>query len=147
MNKPHIPKNSIRIFNSDRIKALVPMSRAIELMGLAFKLLSDKSAFVPPRVVMTSQDESMSVFFKPAFLQQYNRMSIKILTQIHTDELVDTATIKGMIMLVDLKSGAVLSLTDGTCATALRTGAASGLATKLLSRPDSTCVAKPSSRQ
>lgn len=117
------------------------MSRAIELMGLAFKLLSDKSAFVPPRVVMTSQDESMSVFFKPAFLQQYNRMSIKILTQIHTDELVDTATIKGMIMLVDLKSGAVLSLTDGTCATALRTGAASGLATKLLSRPDSTCVA------
>ena len=141
MNTHTISKDSIRVLNASSIKSLIPMERAIELMGSAFKILSDKSAFVPPRVVMTSQDESMSVFFKPAFVQDYNRMSIKILTQIHNNEPSDNATIKGMILLVDLKTGSALSLSDGTYATALRTGAASGIATQYLANQDAATVA------
>ena len=141
MDTKTITRDSIKILNTSSLKALIPMPLAIDLMGTAFRFLSDKSAYVPPRVVMSSQDESMSVFFKPAFLQDYNRMSIKILTQIHNKDSIDTATIKGMILLVDLKTGSALSLTDGSYATALRTGAASGIATRLLSDPEASVVA------
>jgi len=133
--------DSAIILNASFIKVNVTMGRAIELMGNAFTILSAKSAHVPPRVVMSTPDNSMSVFFKPAFLSQYQRMSIKILTQITPNENRNGPTIKGMVLLIDLASGRMLSISDGNYTTALRTGAASGIATKLLANPDSSVLA------
>ncbi|MFO7615982.1 MAG: hypothetical protein R6V75_01880, partial [Bacteroidales bacterium] len=59
---------SVTILDSSFIRSNIPMTRAIELMELAFRLLSGKQAYVPGRVVMSTPDERMSVFFKPAFL-------------------------------------------------------------------------------
>jgi len=117
------------------------MSRAIELMESAFKILSANSAYVPPRVVMTTPDDKMSVFFKPAFMSLYKRMSIKILTQLLANENKDIATIKGLVLLIDMETGHILSITDGSYLTALRTGAASGIATAHLANPDSSSLA------
>lgn len=117
------------------------MIKAIGLMETAFRILSEKSAYIPPRVVMTTPDDSMSIFFKPAFLKRYNRMSVKILTQIIANENPEIPTIKGMVMLLDMLNGVVLSIADGTSITALRTGAASGIATSLLANPDAGSVA------
>ena len=133
--------DSVRVLNSSFIKSSVPMKRAIQLMENAFRILSVKSAYVPQRVVMTTPDESMSIFFKPAFLSRYNRMSIKILTQILANDNRDIPTIKGMVLLIDMVSGSILSISDGTSITALRTGAASGIATAYLANRDASALA------
>jgi ornithine cyclodeaminase/alanine dehydrogenase-like protein (mu-crystallin family) len=132
---------SVTVLDSSFIRSSIPMARAIELMESAFRLLSGKEAHVPRRVVMSTPDERMSVFFKPAFLDQYSRMSIKILTQIHAGFQPGNPTIKGLVLLVDTQTGHTLSISDGTAVTALRTGAASGIATSYLAGPDASSVA------
>lgn len=134
-------QDSVRILNSSFIKTHVPMARAIGLMEIAFRILSEESAYIPNRVVVSSPDDSMSIFFKPAFMSQYNRMSIKILTQLHINCNQRIPTIKGMVLLIDMLSGQILSISDGIYVTALRTGAASGLATSYLANQDASEVA------
>ncbi len=123
------------------IRTHIPMHRAIELMEEAFKILSEKSAKVPKRIVMSTPDQAMSVFFKPAFLTKYNRMSVKMLTQILANDNPDIPTIKGIVLLLDMTTGQILSISDGTSITALRTGAASGIATEYLANPDASSLA------
>lgn len=134
-------RDSATVLNSSFIKNNVPMTRAIGLMENAFQLLSDKSAYIPERVVMTTPDDSISIFFKPAFMCQFRRMSVKILTQIHANHNPLIPTIKGMVLLIDMQSGHILSISDGISITALRTGAASGIATSYLANPDASSVA------
>ena len=125
------------------------MSQAIGLMENAFRVLSEKSAYVPQRVVMNTPDDSMAVFFKPAFLNRFQRMSVKILTQILDAGIHDSApnqnhnhaTIKGMVLLIDMVTGSILSVSDGQSITALRTGAASGIATSWLANKDASSLA------
>lgn len=134
-------RDSIRVLDASAIKSYVPMTRAIKLMEIAFPILSVKEAHVPRRVVMRTPDASLSVFFKPAFMSRYQRMSIKILTQIHGNCNPDNPTIKGMVLLIDMKSGDILSISDGRSITGLRTGAASGIATSYLANPDASSLA------
>lgn len=141
MNERYSNQDSVQVLNSSFIRSTVPMSRAIQLMETAFRMLSEQSAYVPERVVMTTPDDSLSVFFKPAFMSRYNRLSIKILTQILANSDPDVPTIKGLVLLIDMVSGKMLSISDGQSITALRTGAASGIATSLLANPDASSVA------
>ncbi len=133
--------SEVRVLNSSFIKANVTMARAIDLMQTAFSILSDKSAYVPPRVVMSTQDHKMSIFFKPAFLSRYQRLSIKILSQIHENLNSSMPTIKGTVLLMDMVTGQILSICDGNYVTALRTGAASGIATRYLALPGASTAA------
>ena len=68
-------------------------------------------------------------------------MSIKILTQLHINGNQHIPTIKGMVLLIDMLSGKILSISDGIYITALRTAAASGLATSYLANQDASEVA------
>ncbi len=131
----------VRVLNSSFIRANVPMSRAIDLMETAFSILSEKSAYVPPRVVMSTPDHNMSIFFKPAFLSRHQRLSIKILSQIHENLNSCLPTIKGTVLLVDMVTGQIISICDGNYVTSLRTGAASGIATRYLAVPDASTAA------
>ncbi len=134
-------QDSTHVLNASFITSRVSMPRAIELMEDAFRILSEKSAFIPARVVVTNPEDTLSVFFKPAFFTRFNRMSIKILSQIIANTNPDIPTIKGMVMLIDMTTGQVLSISDGQSITALRTGAASGIATSYLANPDASSVA------
>ncbi len=134
-------KNGVKVLNASFIKAHVPMIKAITLMEEAFRILSEKSAYIPQRIVMSTPDDKMSIFFKPAFMSRYNRLSIKLLTQIHVNENSENPTIKGTVLLIDMISGSIISIADGNYITALRTGAASGIATQYLANPDASSVA------
>ena len=57
------------------------------------------------------------------------------------NENPDVPTIKGMVMLIDMTTGCILSISDGQSITALRTGAASGIATSYLAKPDASALA------
>ena len=83
----------------------------------------------------------MDLFFKPAYNKTLGRIAIKILTQKKGDVIQGIPSILGVILLLDSKTGAILSMMDGTYITSLRTGAASGIATKLLARADAKTVA------
>jgi len=109
------------------------MQKAINAMERAFASLSSGESFVPQRFVTKLPTKEMLLLFKPAFIEKEKRVTIKILTQRDGVSLPGIPTIQGIILVIDSVSGEILSMMDGEYVTALRTGAASGLATRCFS--------------
>ena len=123
----------------------ITMLEAISLMEVAYQSFSDGSAVVPQRYVSDLEGSGLTFLCKPAYLNKEKRLGVKMLTQrmAHRPDLekAGVPTIQGWMMLIDGETGSLMATMDGGWITALRTGAASGLATQLLSREDATVLA------
>jgi len=128
----------IKMLSESDIKGLVNMGDAINAMESAFASFSKGSTYVPQRSVSSIND--LNLFLKPAYNETLGRICVKILTQ-KKEAKPGIPTILGVVLLMDMKTGAILSMMDGASITALRTGAASGIATKLLAVENSDTVA------
>ncbi|TYB32246.1 MAG: ornithine cyclodeaminase family protein [Candidatus Mcinerneyibacterium aminivorans] len=133
-------RKPIKLIKRSEIAKNFTMAEAIDSMADAFASLSSGDCYVPKRYIINSQDEKLTFLLKPAFVNNRDKASIKILTQ-KNQNINGIPTILGVVLLIDNVTGEILSLMDGEIITALRTGAASGLATKYLSRKDSTKMA------
>jgi len=133
--------SNIKTITSEEIKCLVSTAEAIDTMEIAFASYSEGKSCVPDRYVSEIPDAGMDLFLKPAYSKALGRIAVKILTQKKGGALAGVPAILGVVLLLDMKSGAILSVTDGSYLTALRTGAASGIATKLLARENSETMA------
>jgi ornithine cyclodeaminase/alanine dehydrogenase-like protein (mu-crystallin family) len=67
--------------------------------------------------------------------------SVKIVTIMPDNPAVGLPTVQAVVVWLDAITGEPLALLDGASVTAMRTGAASGVATRLLARPDSAILA------
>ena len=129
----------IKMLNTEEIKSLMSMKEAINSMEQAFASFSDGSSKVPQRYI--SSIHKLDLFLKPAYNEKLGRIAVKIITQKKEGNLQGIPSILGVVLLLDLKTGAILSMMDGAYITALRTGAAGGIATKLLARENAETVA------
>ncbi len=129
--------------SGDDVRALVPMTRAIELMKEVFGELSAGRAFSPLRTPIDVPDQSAVTLFMPAFVPSQQGLGLKIVSVFPNNRDAGKPTIHALVALVSAETGEPLAIMDGTFLTALRTGAVSGAATDLLARKDSrvlTCV-------
>jgi len=131
----------IRIIDSNDLKDLISMKDAIGLVSLAFRNFSAGQCFVPHRYVCDIPEKDLTLIFKPAHMDILGRTGIKILSQNEHGGIHLFPAIMGVFLLLDGETGQILSLMDGTYLTALRTGAASGIATDYLARKDATSLA------
>jgi len=132
---------SIKLLGSDDIRSYVSMKEAIDVMAEAFSSYSSGHSKVPQRYVSGISGSELDIFFKPAYDKRLDRIAVKILTQKRGGSLGEIPAILGVVLLLDMNTGAILSMIDGAYLTALRTGAASGIATKLLAREDAAIIA------
>lgn len=133
--------NTIRYISNSDIKELIPMTIAIELMEKAFSDLDSGKAEVPPRLVAQGPDGKVTLLIKPAFVKGAPSFSVKLFTQAVNNHLHNLPAMIGMVILFDSETGQIKSLLDAAYLTAIRTGAAGGVAAKLLSNPDAKTVA------
>ncbi len=117
------------------------MSKAIELMRNAFKQLSSGGAIVPIRTVIDSHDHSGRALFMPSYSSAFGLFGLKMVAVFPHNTVNNLPMIQGKMMVMDSENGTPLALLDAEYMTALRTGAASGLATDLLSRKDAEVLA------
>jgi len=129
----------IKILTATDIRNLVDMEEAIDAMDAAFASFSEGTSHVPKRYI--SSIENLNLFFKPAYNEKLGRISVKIITQKKIGNLQGIPAILGAVLLLDIKTGSMLSMMDGAHITALRTGAASGIATKLLATQNAEAMA------
>ena len=73
----------------------------------------------------------------PAYIKGGKFLTIKLINVHPGNPLNDLALINGVILVMEAESGKSVALIDGSSVTAIRTGAASGLATHYLSKPNS----------
>ncbi len=134
-------RKPIRIIKAGEIKKYYSMQQAIDAMHRAFSSLSSGDSFVPLRYVFKLPTNEMLMLFKPAFVEKEKRVSLKILTQRESGYMQGIPTIQGVVLVIDSVTGEILSIMDGEYLTALRTGAASGLATRFFARKDAKIMA------
>lgn len=141
MNEKENIRKPIRLIKAGEIKRFYSMQKAIDAMEQAFTSLASGESYVPPRVVSRLPENELLMLFKPAFVKKENRVTIKFLTQREPGFIPGIPTIQGIVLVIDSLTGEILSIMDGEYLTALRTGAASGLATRYFAKKDAQTMA------
>jgi len=132
---------TIRFLSAEDVKKALTMSQAIEAIRGAFIQLSNKKASVPLRTPINLTEYQAGALFMPVYLPSTKKFGLKVVS-IHKDNPDrGLPMIHALVMVFDAEAGKPLAVMDGEYLTALRTGAASGLATELLARKDSKTVA------
>lgn len=117
----------------EQVKKLLSMPQAIALMKDAFCTISSKQAGVPLRSAIDIPQHDARALFMPVYVPQLNMIAVKIVSVYpHNSSVHHIPNIHGKILLIDGSNGVPVCLMDAEHLTALRTGAASGLATDIL---------------
>ncbi len=128
----------LRILTAADVRDCLDMSGAIEVMRDAFDQLSSGLAEVPERLAV-STGRGVSLFM-PGYLPQGGHLAAKVVSVFGENPAQGLPSIHGVVLVLDSETGVPLALMDGTYLTALRTGAASGLATDLLALPEASVL-------
>ncbi len=129
----------IRVLSATDVRAALPMPRAIEAMRLAFGQFSAGEAVVPLRGRLNS-DKGVTLLM-PAFLKRSRHLAVKVVSVFGDNPSLGLPTIAGLVLVMDAETGIPQAVMEGDSLTALRTGAAGGLAADLLARPDAATAA------
>ncbi len=130
----------LRILSAQDVRKALPMPDAIDAMRTAFSELARGNAQTPQRLHLHI-DDAGDTLFMPAYLPAGKVLTQKIVSIFPQNPQRGLPVITGMVMVLDAETGAPKALLEGSALTAIRTGAASGLATDLLAREDSSIAA------
>ena len=131
----------IKVFGGREIERALSMAEAIEVVKDAFVQLSFKQAQSPVRVSLNLQEQGGVALIMPAYLGETKALGTKIVTVLPRNPRISLPVVQGLVVLFDALNGSPLAILDGTHLTRFRTGAATGAATQVLSRPDSKNLA------
>ncbi|MFQ5721154.1 MAG: ornithine cyclodeaminase family protein [Candidatus Aminicenantales bacterium] len=131
----------IRIISGNDVKKAVNMAETIKAVKDAYTQLSAGQAIVPQRSHITIKEQDAVSLFMPAYLSQSQSLAIKIVSVFPRNKEKELPTILAMVIALSAESGQPLAVIEGSYLTALRTGAASGVATDLLARREAEVAA------
>ena len=127
--------------NRDQINDLISMEEAIRAMGTAFAQLSNGEAVVPPRLSLDIPDKNATSVVMPAYATGSPYYTVKIVSVNYSNPDKGLPLIHGVVQVFDAENGKHIANLDGASITAIRTGAASGLATDLLAKENANVCA------
>ncbi|NCC33169.1 MAG: ornithine cyclodeaminase [Chloroflexia bacterium] len=133
----------MRLLSAADVQAAVSMPEAINAVEAAFVRLSAGYAEVPIRTHVDTPAYEATSLFMPARLDDatHAALGMKVVSIFPQNAARGEPTIYALVTLLDPATGRPVALLDGTYLTALRTGAASGVATRHLARPDARVLA------
>ena len=127
--------------NRDQINDLISMKEAIRAMKTAFAQLSSGEAVVPPRLSLDIPDKNATSVVMPAYATGSPYYTVKIVSVNYSNPVKGLPLIHGVVQVFDAENGKHIANLDGASITAIRTGAASGLATDLLAKENANVCA------
>jgi ornithine cyclodeaminase/alanine dehydrogenase-like protein (mu-crystallin family) len=130
------------VLSGKDVRDSLPMRDAIEYMKHAFAALTRGEADVPLRTHLTATKHDGITLVMPARIEgESSSLAVKVVSVFDRNVEMGTARIQAAVIVLDPKTGQPLALLEGATLTAIRTAAASGAATDLLAKPDSTHLA------
>jgi ornithine cyclodeaminase len=124
------------------VQRCLTMMEAIAAMRIAFAALHAGEAQVPQRLAVDLPQRGVALLM-PSLLQteQAYAFGLKVVTVIPQNPFRNLPRIYASVLLLDAATGQTLAILEGGWLTAMRTGAASGLATDLLAPSDANILA------
>lgn len=130
----------LRVISGEEVARAVQMAEAIEAVKNSFIQLSEGKAQVPLRTQLQVKEKG-STLFMPAYLAESAGLGVKIVSVFPQNIEYGLPTIHAVVIVLEAATGRALAIMEGAYLTALRTGAASGLATDLLARQSARVAA------
>ncbi|MDR5708285.1 MAG: ornithine cyclodeaminase family protein [Armatimonadota bacterium] len=127
----------LRILSGEELRRAVSMREAIAAVGEAFVALWEGRVHAPPRIHLSTP--SGVALYMPGFAEGIG-LGVKAVAVYPENPRLGLPTLHAAVLLQDGSTGRPLALLEGSTLTALRTGAATGVATDLLARPQPSVV-------
>jgi alanine dehydrogenase len=128
--------NMVLVLSEDDVRKALDFGTAIAAVRTAHEMHATGTITMPNRLVM-QVEQGNRINAMPAFLPELKALGMKSNANFATNSARGLPTIHGVIILWDPDTGVPISIMNGTYITAVRTAAASAVATDLLSRRDS----------
>lgn len=129
-------KHKTLILESSTIKQLVGIKDALKAVKEAFRYMEQGKVQMPAKVYIHLDKYKGDFRAMPAYIEGFKGCSIKWVNVHPENKRRGLPTVMAIIILSDVRTGFPLCIMDATYITALRTGAAGGVAAKYLARPD-----------
>lgn len=128
------------ILTRDDLINILQMADCINAVEKAFAELSNGTAVLPLRIGI--KPENGLCLYMPAYLKESQALACKVVS-VYKDNPIkyNLPTTIGKVLLQNPDTGEVICIMDGGYLTAVRTGAASGVATKYLANKETNKVA------
>lgn len=131
--------DALPFLDADAIRAAVPIDDMLDAVEAAYRDVAagrDRSP-IRSRVALDEGD----LLLMPGVREGGAGSSVKLVTVMPGNAGRGPPTVQAVVAWFDAKTGRPVALIDGATLTAMRTGAASGVATRLLARPDARTLA------
>jgi ornithine cyclodeaminase len=129
----------MRIVDADQVRAAAPMPQLLDAVEAAYRDVAagrDRSP-IRSRIPMGEGD----LLLMPGLREGGAGASVKLVTVMSGNAARGLPTIHAVVAWLDAATGEPLAILDGPTVTAIRTGAASGVSTRLLAREDAHVLA------
>ncbi|MBC7363238.1 MAG: ornithine cyclodeaminase family protein [Candidatus Aminicenantes bacterium] len=133
--------NKVLLLSSVDILNLCSMREAIEAVREAFILTSENRVEVPRRIHLDVPQSKGTCLVMPSYLPDREKIGVKIINLYEENPGKGLPFSHALMLVFEASTGQPLGIMEASTLTALRTGAACGLATKLLSRTESMKMA------
>lgn len=131
----------IRILRAADVRSLLPMADCIELMHRTMIAVSSGRVVLPLRSILVMPGELGMLGNMPGYLAEPECFGVKLVSLIPRNQPPRYSSHLGLVLLFEVEHGQPVALLDAAEITAIRTAAVSGLATRLLARPDACDLA------
>ena len=131
----------IRILRSADVHSLLPMGECIDLMHRTMSAVSEGRVVLPLRSVLVMPGELGMMGNMPGYLGEPECFGVKLVSLIPRNKPPQYSSHLGIVLLFEVEHGQPVAMLDAAEITAIRTAAASGLATRLLAKPEASDLA------
>ncbi|WP_226035086.1 ornithine cyclodeaminase family protein [Aquibacillus saliphilus] len=128
------------VINANQQKSVMNMKEVIDACATALQEYSAGRTETPIRSTLPVEKFQGKSLTMPSVAPDAGVMGLKQVNSFPNNIKVGKKSIHGVVFLSDIETGEPLALLEGSYLTVIKTGAVSGLATKLLSREDSSSL-------
>src|SRR3984893_13125645 len=126
----------IRILRGSEVRQLLPMGECIDLMQKTMIAVSEGRVVLPLRSILAMPKDRGMMGVMPGYLAEPECFGVKLISLIPRNKPPLYSSHLGLVLLFEAEHGQPIALLTAAAITAIRTAAASGLATRLLARQD-----------
>jgi ornithine cyclodeaminase/alanine dehydrogenase-like protein (mu-crystallin family) len=135
------PTTPVRYVTTEEIRGVLTMPAAVRAVAAGLVELSTGRALVPARTSLEIPGTRTTALVMPAYLPGPRRIGLKLISLCEDNPAKGLPFAQAITIVMDAELGTPLAVLEAGYLTAVRTGAASGVATDALARKDARVAA------
>ena len=135
------PPVELRVISAPEVRELLPFGACVEAVEQAMRSVSAGRALIPLRQFMPLPAGDGKLAWMPGYLGEPECFGIKLLSLFPGNPKVGLSSHVGLYVLYESAHGRPLAILEASALTAIRTAAASVVATRVLARSNSRTLA------